>query len=240
MSGGSRRHETCTRECAKCVTRDRLATRARAYRDRVAYKLRDRATRLPPRRRARKQQARIFLDDRDRCVLLHHARPGRDQIWLDDPRVLPHGEPLPPRHAHRRARACRKGMCELNGAYAALFNAKHGRINHLFGKRYWSDELRRRPLAHERACRYVVQNPRRAGVDGPLEEHAWTSYAATIGHGVRVAFGSPSTSCSASSSVERRSSAIDELPASSASDPCRLRDTSGGSRRDAARAARVT
>ena len=31
------------------------------------------------------------------------------------------------------------------------------------------------------AVRYVVQNPRRAGKSGPLEGHAWTSYAATIG-----------------------------------------------------------
>jgi hypothetical protein len=31
------------------------------------------------------------------------------------------------------------------------------------------------------AVRYVVQNPQRAGVPGPLESHRWTSYAATIG-----------------------------------------------------------
>jgi hypothetical protein len=71
-------------------------------------------------------------------------------------------------------------MCELNSAYALLFNRSHGRINHLFGKRYWSEYI-----ADERrllnAVRYVVQNPRRAGRTGPLEGYAWSSYAATIG-----------------------------------------------------------
>jgi len=78
------------------------------------------------------------------------------------------------------------GMCELNTAYATNFNAHHGRINHLFGKRYWSDYL----ATNERlmnAIRYVLQNPRRAGQPGPLEAHVWTSYAATIG--LALAFG---------------------------------------------------
>ena len=72
------------------------------------------------------------------------------------------------------------GMCELNTAYALRFNLSHGRINHLFGKRFWSEYLAddRRLL---NAVRYVVQNPRRAGRTGPLEGYAWSSYAATIG-----------------------------------------------------------
>jgi hypothetical protein len=71
-------------------------------------------------------------------------------------------------------------MCELNTAYAVEFNAVHGRINHLFGKRFWNRKLRtERALMN--AVRYVVQNPRRAGKSGPLEGHRWTSYAATIG-----------------------------------------------------------
>ncbi len=73
-----------------------------------------------------------------------------------------------------------RGMCELNGSYAFTFNETYGRINHLFGRRYWSEHL-----ADEgrllNAIRYVVENPRRAGFDGPLEEHVWTSYRATIG-----------------------------------------------------------
>ncbi len=72
------------------------------------------------------------------------------------------------------------GMGELNTSYAVTFNRTHGRINHLFGKRYWSEYLAddRRLL---NAVRYVVQNPRRAGGPGSLESYAWSSYAATIG-----------------------------------------------------------
>jgi len=72
------------------------------------------------------------------------------------------------------------GMCELNTAYATRFNAVHGRINHLFGKRYWSAYLDSHTHLLN-AIRYVAQNPRRAGLRGPLESHTWTSYAATIG-----------------------------------------------------------
>ena len=73
-----------------------------------------------------------------------------------------------------------KGMCELNTAYAMHFNAEHGRINHLFGKRYWNRYIRTEASLLN-AVRYVVQNPRRAGTPGLLERHVWTSYAATIG-----------------------------------------------------------
>jgi REP element-mobilizing transposase RayT len=72
-----------------------------------------------------------------------------------------------------------RGMCELNGAYSLHFNRTHNRINHLFGKRYWSEYLDEKHLRN--AIRYVIQNPRRAGARGPLEAHAWTSYRASIG-----------------------------------------------------------
>jgi putative transposase len=72
------------------------------------------------------------------------------------------------------------GMCELNTAYAVWFNQQHGRVNHLFGKRYWNRYLRTEGSLLN-AVRYVIQNPRRAGARGALEDHVWTSYAATIG-----------------------------------------------------------
>ncbi len=73
-----------------------------------------------------------------------------------------------------------RGMCELNTSYALMFNARHGRINHLFGKRYWSEQLAtdRRFLA---AVRYVVRNPVEAGVVARPEAYVWSSYRATIG-----------------------------------------------------------
>lgn len=72
------------------------------------------------------------------------------------------------------------GMCELNTAYAVWFNQEHGRINHLFGKRFWNRRLLTDASLFN-AIRYVIQNPRRAGAPGALEAHVWTSYAATIG-----------------------------------------------------------
>jgi REP element-mobilizing transposase RayT len=77
-------------------------------------------------------------------------------------------------------RGLARGMCELNTAVAVRFNAKHGRINHLFGKRYWN-----RAITTEQSLwnvvRYVVQNPRRAGGSKPLEAYEWSSYGASLG-----------------------------------------------------------
>jgi len=72
------------------------------------------------------------------------------------------------------------GMCELNTACAVNYNGRHGRVNHLFGKRYWNRYLRTDATVVN-ALRYVVQNPRRAGGRLPLEAYVWASYAATIG-----------------------------------------------------------
>jgi putative transposase len=77
-------------------------------------------------------------------------------------------------------RGMSKGMCELNGTYALLFNAKHDRINHLFGKRYWSEELETE-LRFRTACRYVVRNPVRAGLVTSPDMYVWSSYQATVG-----------------------------------------------------------
>jgi len=72
------------------------------------------------------------------------------------------------------------GMCELNTAHACAFNERHGRVNHLFGKRYWNRRIKT-DASLMNTVRYVVQNPRRAGGSRPLEAYVWTSYAATIG-----------------------------------------------------------
>jgi REP element-mobilizing transposase RayT len=72
------------------------------------------------------------------------------------------------------------GMCELNTAYAIHFNVWHGRINHLFGKRFWNRRLRSDGALFN-AVRYVVRNPVLDGGKQSLESYRWTSYAATIG-----------------------------------------------------------
>jgi REP element-mobilizing transposase RayT len=72
------------------------------------------------------------------------------------------------------------GMCELNTAYAIHYNVCHGRINHLFGKRFWNRRLRSEG-AFFNAVRYVIRNPVLDAGKRPLESYRWTSYAATIG-----------------------------------------------------------
>jgi len=73
-----------------------------------------------------------------------------------------------------------RGMCELNTGYAVHYNAWHGRINHLFGKRYWNRRLRSEGALFN-AVRYVVRNHVAAGGSQRLEAYRWSSYAATIG-----------------------------------------------------------
>ena len=121
----------------------------------------------------------IYLDDRDRwffCITVE--RIAAKYGWT----VIAYC--LMKNHYHLvlrvDERGLAKGMGELNTAYAVHFNTNHGRINHLFGKRYWNRRLRTDGSLIN-AVRYVVQNPQRAGKSGPLEGHAWTSYAATIG-----------------------------------------------------------
>ena len=72
------------------------------------------------------------------------------------------------------------GMCQLNTSYAIQFNVEHGRINHLFGKRYWNRRLTTEKELFN-AIRYVVRNPVMDDGEKPLESYRWTSYAATIG-----------------------------------------------------------
>lgn len=121
----------------------------------------------------------IFLTDRDRMRFLQLLDlVARRHRWD----VLAYC--LMRNHYHLVVRiedgGLARGLCQLNGAYALWFNGEHGRINHLFGKRYWNQHLSDEGHLLN-AIRYVVQNPTRAGVSGALESHAWTSYRATIG-----------------------------------------------------------
>lgn len=73
-----------------------------------------------------------------------------------------------------------EGMCELNGGFARWANIRHGRCDHLFGRRFGSREI-----VHEshllEACRYVVLNPVRAGLVERPEDWIWSSYRACAG-----------------------------------------------------------
>jgi hypothetical protein len=71
-------------------------------------------------------------------------------------------------------------MCELNGGYALGFNDRHARSNHVFGHRFWDRHLDTDAYYYE-ACRYVVLNPIRVGLENELGTWPWSSYRATIG-----------------------------------------------------------
>jgi hypothetical protein len=73
-----------------------------------------------------------------------------------------------------------RGMCQLNTGYAITFNTRHARTNHLFGRRFWSELITTDAYLLD-ACRYVVQNPVRAGLNRRCDEWVWSSYRATIG-----------------------------------------------------------
>jgi REP element-mobilizing transposase RayT len=79
-----------------------------------------------------------------------------------------------------------RGMQSLNGHYAAAFNAREGRCDHLFGRRFWSREL---DVEDDlvRTCAYVDVNPWRSfGV--PHTDWLWSGYRATAGLGDPLGF----------------------------------------------------
>jgi putative transposase len=104
------------------------------------------------------------------------------------PRLLPDGQPLPPR-AGDAAPNLAHGLQQLNSAYAQAFNRRHRRRGHLFGGRYQAILVEREPHLLE-LSRYVVLNPlrtRRPLVSAP-EEWPWSSYRATAGLAPAPAF----------------------------------------------------
>jgi REP element-mobilizing transposase RayT len=63
-------------------------------------------------------------------------------------------------------------MHDLNGKYALLFNQRHGRRGHLFGKRFGSWVIR--DDEHLRAAlEYLVNNPAKAGRSAARNDR-WT------------------------------------------------------------------
>lgn len=123
----------------------------------------------------------VFLDDLDRRLFCFRVdRLARRHGW----RVLAYV--LMRNHYHLLLgvgdQGLSGGMQNLNQGHAITFNMRHRRVNHLFGKRYWSRQLTT-DAAVQYAARYIAQNPQRAGGKLPLEDYAWSSFAATIGSG---------------------------------------------------------
>ncbi|HEY3920998.1 MAG TPA: transposase, partial [Gaiellaceae bacterium] len=118
----------------------------------------------------------IFIDDADRKrFLLLLERAARRHGWLV------YAYCLMTNHYHLvlqlSDRGLSRGMCELNGGYALGFNERHGRSNHLFGRRFWDRHLDTDEYFNE-TCRYVVLNPIRVGLEPELGIWPWSSYRA--------------------------------------------------------------
>ena len=121
----------------------------------------------------------IYLDDQDRAHFLKLLRALATRYGWSF-----YAHCLMGNHYHLVVQiaeaALSQAMCELNTAYAIAFNRRHGRINHLFGRRFWS-ELITTDAHLLQAVRYVVQNPVRAGLCATCEDWPWSSYRATVG-----------------------------------------------------------
>jgi REP element-mobilizing transposase RayT len=72
------------------------------------------------------------------------------------------------------------GVQRLHGQYAQAFNRRHGRIGHLFERRFHNE-----PVVDQRhlwsVLRYIAQNPVTAGLCSAPEEWRWSSHAAIVG-----------------------------------------------------------
>jgi REP element-mobilizing transposase RayT len=135
------------------------------------------AGRLVPRPHPRNNKARLYFDALDNNVFLQLAERSRDKYesviveWC-----------LMTNHFHLVLRVPKnglgKGVSELNGSFARWSNARYGRRDHLFGRRYTSNEITTDAYLLE-ACRYVVLNPVRAVLCRHPNEWAWSSYRAS-------------------------------------------------------------
>ena len=73
-----------------------------------------------------------------------------------------------------------EGMRLLNGEYARDFNRRHGRENHLFGRRFWSKQIR--SDAHlVQSLAYNDLNPLRGGLADRPEAYRFSSHAPLVG-----------------------------------------------------------
>ena len=112
----------------------------------------------------------IFMQMLDRCRMKHNWRVYAWCLMTTHYHVvlsIPDGGLSP-------------GMCRLNGGFARWSNKRHGREDHLFGKRYSGTKITTDEHLFE-AIRYVVLNPVRSGLCVHPGEWPWSSYNASAG-----------------------------------------------------------
>ena len=134
----------------------------------------------------------IFNDNTDRRDFLRH-------LWRCVERFdsTIHALCLMTTHYHLVLHSTRDGLSQglqqLNGRYAQEFNERHGRFGHLFSDRFTSRVIEGEDYLVQ-ACRYVVENPVRAGLCESAEDWAWSHLRRPYGPGLRATYQPTSTS----------------------------------------------
>ena len=117
-------------------------------------------------------RAAIFIDDLDRVAFTHLLRTTAQKFqWMC------HAYCLMTNHYHlvveTRTNLLSAGMQRLNGNYAQRFNDRVERTGHVFESRF-SSRLVDRDSHFANTCRYVLNNPVRAGICAQAEEWPWS------------------------------------------------------------------
>ncbi|MDQ3823677.1 MAG: transposase [Actinomycetota bacterium] len=114
----------------------------------------------------------VYRDAHDYRLFLVLLRDAVDR-WAWHVHVLC----LMPNHFHLVVEATgprlSAGLHRVNGVYAQSFNARHERSGHLFGDRFYTRVVRDEAHLRE-VCRYVLQNPVRAGLARTAGDWPWS------------------------------------------------------------------
>jgi putative transposase len=120
----------------------------------------------------------LFVDDDDRCRFLDLLR--RNSVRL---KWVPVTYCLMGNHYHllvqTREPNLAAGMRDLNGRYARHFNARHGRVGHVFEGRYRSSLIQTEQYLLA-ASRYIAMNPVRAGIVRRPDDWPWSAHRALV------------------------------------------------------------
>ena len=122
---------------------------------------------------------RVFLDDADHRSFLSILRRAGDLARWE---LLSYC--LMVNHVHllirMGERGISRGMHSVMTTHSHRFNAVHERTGHLFGRRYWADDLVEHDSVIE-IVRYIALNPWRARMTNTPDEWRWSSHRALAG-----------------------------------------------------------
>ncbi len=125
------------------------------------------------------RKARIFEDDRDRKrfnrLLLEAIDKYEVELLVESQMGTHFHAVVTPHHANLS-----EFMRGLEGEFARYSNWRHGRVGHLFQRRFVGVEIED-DLQLFIAAWYVFNNPVKAGLVSRPEDWKWSTYASTIG-----------------------------------------------------------